>query len=544
MSSIHGNQYILPLFIRSDSSLPSLSEDEEFTLAFHLLTKDLPSSHKILSFSRLVWPLLSIQGVISTHIILDGLKIFSKKGKFTNPPRQPLIGHILRNIDNKNYLEILERIENVLTYEDKEAKEVGEGEESEYQVFKVEGLTNPEFLESLSILIPKLEYLPIGDYMPLDASLTTDQALDIAEQYRGIIDTLKGNAYRWESQIELIKEKIDNWLIELNVEIKDIESRYSSEINKMSIVIDEDEVEERMKKEHDKIDQWEVNQKKKLIESISLLFKTLNREFEGILKKNRFFSNADTLKRRPFNQLISNIDEHFNYLKEKNKELDNTIQSLNEQYKDYKAKGKDIEQRAADRLKDYEQELKEQLTERNKKVSETKEEMQKKLALKKELKNKIETKFGSIKKIILAKKKDCLREAEQLKEWSLKDDQSELFAKPIQWIYMPLYAMFIEDEDMMEEYMNIVLPGHIRKEPGNIYDEATEALKALKDFINEKIEDDMVIRSNFEFSCENKNILEFENLSKRMQKGLSGLRSKKIIDESIENQIRQKFDLI
>jgi hypothetical protein len=92
--------------------------------------------------------------------------------------------------------------------------------------------------------------------------------------------------------------------------------------------------------------------------------------------------------------------------------------------------------------------------------------------------------------------------------------------------------------------MNIVLPGHIRKEPGNIYDEATEALKALKDFINEKIEDDMVIRSNFEFSCENKNILEFENLSKRMQKGLSGLRSKKIIDESIENQIRQKFDLI
>lgn len=544
MSSIHGNQYILPLFIKKEQMVPSLNEDEELTLAFYLLTKDLPDSHKILSFSRLAWPLLSIQGVISTHIILDGLKIFSKEGKFTNPPRQPLIGHILRNVENKTHIEQLEWIKRVLTYEDKEAEEIGEGEESEYQVFTIEGLTNPEFLESLSLLIPKLEYLPIGDYMPLDAGLTTDQALDISEKYRNVIDTLKGNAFRWESQIELIKEKIDNWLVELNVEIKDIESRYSSEIKKVSIAIDEDQVKERMEKERDQIDQWEVNQQKKLIESISLLFKTLDREYEEILKKNRFFSNADTLKRRPFNQLMNNIDEHFNYLLVKNNEMRSTIQSLQKQYGEYKEKGKEINSRAKERIEEYEEELKQQLTEKDRKVSEVKSEMQKKLTKKKELKEEIESKFRDIKKIILDKKKDCLREAEMLKEWSIKDDQSELFAKPIQWIYMPLYAMFVEDEDMMEENMNIILPGYIRRDPNNPYNEATEAFQELKYFINEKIEDDMVVRSNFEFSCENKNMLEFENIKKRIQKGISGLRGKKIINEYMENQIRAKFDFI
>jgi len=78
--SIHGNQYLLPLFLRKDPNLPFIYENDELALAFYLLTKDLKG--KIISFSKLLWPLLSIQGVISTHIILDGLKIFSKKGKF------------------------------------------------------------------------------------------------------------------------------------------------------------------------------------------------------------------------------------------------------------------------------------------------------------------------------------------------------------------------------------------------------------------------------------------------------------------------------
>ena len=102
--SIHGNQYILPLF-NTPKAIPQINEFDELALAFHLLTKDLKPDEKVVSFSRLVWPFLCVQGVISTHIILDGLNVYSKKGKLSNPPRQPLIGHILRNIENRTQIE-------------------------------------------------------------------------------------------------------------------------------------------------------------------------------------------------------------------------------------------------------------------------------------------------------------------------------------------------------------------------------------------------------------------------------------------------------
>jgi len=99
--SVHGNQYLLPFFIRKDSRPLSIQGNDELALAFYLLSKDLKKNEKIFSFSRLLWPILSIQGVISTHIMLDGLNLFNKSGKFSNSPRQPLIGHILRNIENR-----------------------------------------------------------------------------------------------------------------------------------------------------------------------------------------------------------------------------------------------------------------------------------------------------------------------------------------------------------------------------------------------------------------------------------------------------------
>ncbi|MFX0011963.1 MAG: hypothetical protein ACFE9R_16735, partial [Candidatus Hermodarchaeota archaeon] len=150
--SIHGNQYILPLF-NTSSDIPPIKENDELALAFFLLTKNWKPSEKILSFSKLLWPFLSIQGVLSTHIMLDGLQVLSKEGKLTNPPRQPLIGHVLRNIENLSKIEQLNKIIEILTYKDKGAKEIGEGEESEFQHLEIKGLVEPTFLKTLSMLL-------------------------------------------------------------------------------------------------------------------------------------------------------------------------------------------------------------------------------------------------------------------------------------------------------------------------------------------------------------------------------------------------------
>ncbi len=292
--SIHGNQYILPLF-NTPQNLPPINDFDELTLAFYLLTKDLELDEKVISFSRLLWPFLCVQGVISTHIILDGLNVFSKKGKISNPPRQPLIGHLLRNVENRTQIEQLQKIIEVLKYVDSEAESLGESEESEFQKLKIKSLVNPEFLQTLIKLLPFTEYKPVADYMPLETNFTTEQALDIADKYRNSIDYMKGNSLRWNTQIELISKEVDKWLIEVNVQLKDINSRFSSQINKTSQLIDSGQIKDKIALESDKIDQWKVAEKRRIIENISVLFKTAERQLEDIIKKKqKLYTYRDT----------------------------------------------------------------------------------------------------------------------------------------------------------------------------------------------------------------------------------------------------------
>jgi hypothetical protein len=376
---IHGNQYLLPLFMRKNLHQPPIGEKDELTLAFYLLTKDLGKNERIISFSRLLWPFLSIQGIVSTHIILDGLLVFNKIDRFSNPPRQPLIGHILRNIENRTQIEELNKIIEIFTYKDKEAQEIGEGEESEYQTLVISGLISPKFLQGLTKLIPLIEYKPISDFTVLDTSITTENALDIAERYRNIIQTIKGNALRWKTQIELIGKEIDKWLIELNVQIKDVELRYSSQINKTSSSIDTFQVDDQVKLEQDKIDQWNISEKKKVIENISTLFKTLELQLEELIKKNRFFSRDETLKSRIFEDLIPHLENHFSYLKEGGNKFLEALESLYQRYVELKNRVDQIDKDAKQKLDQIRSSLDQKLVERNKLLSEFQNEKMVKL---------------------------------------------------------------------------------------------------------------------------------------------------------------------
>ena len=303
-------------------------------------------SDKIVSFSRLLWPFLCVQGVISTHIILDGLFVFSKKGKLSNPPRQPLIGHLLRNIENRGKIEELEKIIEVLTYKDVGAEEIGEGEESEFQNVYIESLVPPNYLQALVQLIRLVEFKSISDSMPLDSGLTTEKALNIADQYRNTISYMKGNALRWKSQIELIEKESDKWLIDLNVQLKDIETRYSSQINKTSQSIDAAQIEEQKALEGDKIDQWKVNEKKNLIENISVLFKTAERHLEEIIKKNKMFTQTEILKSKVLEDLFESFENNFKYLIEQGQNFVQMVENLTKNYMDFKTRANQIDAEA------------------------------------------------------------------------------------------------------------------------------------------------------------------------------------------------------
>ncbi|MBY9006211.1 MAG: hypothetical protein KGD63_05595 [Candidatus Lokiarchaeota archaeon] len=537
--SIYGNQNVLPLFLDKKKNHPILEDNDELTFAFYLLSKDLENNQKILSFSRLIWPFLSIQGLASSHVILDGLKFFLKKGKITNAPRQPLIGHILRNIDNKSKSDLLGIVEDVLKYKDKDAKELGEGEESEYQILKLDALTNPEFLSSLIKLIPHLDYKSIKGYIPLDTNLTTEEAIDLAGEFRNTITTLKGNAYRWETQIELIGNKIDKWILDFNVQDKDINLLYDSQIKKISLSIDKEQVKKKLHLEQDKIVHYTIGEKKKLAEKISTQFMTLEQNLEEIIKRNRFYCRSDVLKRKSFLELIQNVEHHFSFLEEEQRKLTENLSKIKEKVNEITHQEIKINNEAKEGLITYENKLNKELEERNNQISVYQKEKQDKIENIKKMKIQIETQFSDIKELIQNKIQACLNEIKDLQNWSIEDNEASLFAKPIQWIYMPIYAMFVEDESMMEEKMKIILPGYVNNDLNGKYEEISEAFIDLKNEINEKIEDDMVFRSNFEFSVSSMNILKDPNLEKKIQEGLSILRNKKIINEEIEIIVRE-----
>jgi len=534
--SVHGNQFLLPLFMRKETNKVDIKENAELALAFHVLSKDLGEGEKILSFSRLLWPLLLIQGVISTHIVLDGLELFSKKGKLTNPPRQPQIGHILRNVDNRTEIEQLEKIIDILTYKDSEAEEIGEGEESEFRKLRINALVNPDFFDAIMKLLPYLENQPIVDYMVLDTPLSTERALNISEQYRKVIEEMKGNALRWDTVSELIRTEVEKWITDLNVKLKDIDSRYSSQLTKTSSKIDDSQIKEELDKLRDNIDLWKASEKKKVIENISSLFKSIERSLEEIIKKNRFFSRDEALVGKKLEDLFPNFENHFNYLRDAIRKFTDLIETQNQQYIEFKAGSTQIDIEAEEKLESRAVDLNLQLQNRDKQLSEIDKEKQIIIEELEEKKKLFEESFDKIKKILSTKKENCLKEAQELSEWSIKDDESELFSKPIQWIYMPLYAMFIEDEDMMDERMAVVFPSYIGQ--GGLVEEISEAFLNLKDFLNEKIEDDMKVRSNFEFSCENKNLVEDPNFKKYLQKGISQLKDINILNEEMEKNLR------
>jgi hypothetical protein len=204
----------------------------------------------------------------------------------------------------------------------------------------------------------------------------------------------------------------------------------------------------------------------------------------------------------------------------------------------------EIDAEAENKLEDFKSSLDMKLQDRDKNVSVFEEKKRVKISEIRTLQNEVDTLYSQIKNIVQTKNGACLQEAKDLVSWSLTDDQSELFSRPIVWIYMPLYVMFVENEKNMEEKMFSVFPGFVSTDPSNIYKEVSDAMIDLKRKTSEKIEKDMALRSNFEFSSENRNLLEDPSLQKKIQQGISILRRSAIITVDMENEIRTKLDSI
>jgi hypothetical protein len=211
---------------------------------------------------------------------------------------------------------------------------------------------------------------------------------------------------------------------------------------------------------------------------------------------------------------------------------------------EFKERSAQIDVEAEKKVTDLVNELKIKLKDRDMHLSAFIQEKEEKIEEIENLKAHIEELSSKIKKIIEIKQGNCLQEAKDLISWSLGDNQADLFSRPIQWIYMPLYAIFVEDKNTKQEDIKLLFPGFINRDSSTIYTDLSEAMAQIRKLLTNKIEMEIALRSNFEFSCENKNIIKESNFHKMIQTGISILRSKGIVTPEIENTIRMNLNLI
>jgi SMC interacting uncharacterized protein involved in chromosome segregation len=219
------------------------------------------------------------------------------------------------------------------------------------------------------------------------------------------------------------------------------------------------------------------------------------------------------------------------------------MENLYKQFEAIKAQSYEIDTEAETKLKKIEEDLHIQLSNRDLQLSEFKKEKEEKINLLKSWQDDINDIINKIKEIIQNKVDNCLNEAEDLTGWSIIDTQDELFAKPIQWVYMPIYAMIVEDENLMEEKINVIFPGYIGT-IDSLYENISSSFSELKTTLIERFENDMKTRSNFEFTIENKNIIKDPNFDKKIQMGISILRNKGLVNDQIEAELREKLNLL
>ncbi len=157
-----------------------------------------------------------------------------------------------------------------------------------------------------------------------------------------------------------------------------------------------------------------LKKKKKVIESISTLFKTAERSLEEVIKKNKYFVGGDSLKSRVFEDIIPHFQNHFNYLKSEGNKFLESIEGLNQRFIELKEKAIQVDEGVNTKIKEFKESLNFKLKDRDKLLTEFKSEKQEKISELATLKGKIDSLYKKIKEIIENKHRICLQEAQEL----------------------------------------------------------------------------------------------------------------------------------
>ncbi|MBD3354095.1 MAG: hypothetical protein GF364_21615 [Candidatus Lokiarchaeota archaeon] len=533
--SIHGIQKFLPFILNSKGK--PIGEPADYLVGLIDCLNQKRAGERLVTFSRLAWPLIMIQGSVSSHIIVDDVGISGLDIKITNAPRQATIGHVLRNLDSNSYIEMLNRIKSLILYTEDgksyELEDVTDEETEEYKNITIKGLMNPNIISAVEKLVPYLKETPISKYALLESVHSVELGLKYAQEYKKSMILIKGIKTRWESLKDLIQEPFNEWMNELHAKIKDEELRYKSIISKEEKNIDKEYVQQALKRERDKIDQNSLQEKKSVLEKIGGSFLSFDNILEELRSSNKQFLNTDSFRTVNIDRAVKLTKQHISFIKDNISKIQNTvIPNLEDSLERHKETLVEIDKNAEQQYKTREVELKTQLAQRDTRIQTISEASEGYIDDLKDAEKTLNNQLDEIIKIINQKIKDCNKDLDDLSKWGLSNEKTEI-AQGVLRVFMPIYIGLFEDEEE-DERLVFSLPCIIE----NSLDitQITDGFSNFKAKVEEIVEDDMKIRSNFEFTMDKLNLLENKEVIKLVTEGIELLNSEGINTDIIDQK--------
>lgn len=498
--SLHGTQKILP-FISTGTGILLKPQDELYS-ALHLMIAKKKPKEKLTKVAKSLWPVVFIQGLPSTHLAVDELGIFSLSIQISNPPRQAEIGHILRDPQKKP----AEKLDKILT--NIRFKDIAKDtpiEEQETQVKILAGLFSPEFVFGLKNLLPAAVMEDVGEAAVLDSAFTTDQVIELSNEFRKLYELIRGNEVRWNSVRDLLTEPLNRWVTDIVVELKDTQGRYDAALNKTDSEIDESSMSNRLKSEKDTTEMWIQREKKRLCTELVEGFRPLAEQLDEIGNSIKKLYLGDATVAMGVEGTISAVEARLKQLDTSIPQCQEKVKNINVRFKDFLQKMGTVDIHAKEKVQSTENELVQRLQQKKASMEEIETEKMNAIDKIAKLKETIDQKFQTIKDILDSKMTACKREAQMVAQWAVPDEESKI-AMPIIRVFLPVFVGLFETPDM-EERLCIVLPHQLVKDAtGKVFSPIHPEFGRFEDALEKTLSDDIKKRSNFEFACETKNL--------------------------------------
>ncbi|TFG21200.1 MAG: hypothetical protein EU530_01020 [Promethearchaeota archaeon] len=537
--SIHGNQKFLP-FMKSNTG-PLIDSPGDYVIGFKMLLDQIQSGESFVSFSRLAWPLIVVAGDSSSHIVFDDVGICNLNVKINNPPRQAIIGHILRNIENRTHDEILDLIQDIILYTERGCNfklgEIKEEATEEYKDIFIEGMMNPSLIDGLAKIISSLRIESLGNYALLESQYSVEKALDFSELFRHYIKETNGDKIRWNDLRSLLEKPFNDWQTELRVQTKDEELRFKSEIAKEMNSITAESVENSLKQLHNHLDIVSLQEKKSILEKVGGFFFPINELFMNGSQGLKMFLDTDYFKKQPVDRAILNATKQLDILEKVQHEIGVKVQVLRQKIEEKSSEIEKIDKRIQNEYKDKEFELKKNLSERNARVKRLTEEKDVRIKELENLNTKLTEDLKEIQAIILKKMEACDKDKHTILKWGLEDRISNI-STPVIRIFMPVFAGLLKNKRGNERIV-FAFPGLV--DSNLAVTPLSEGFVDLNKKLAKVIDDDMKTRSNFEFTIEKMNLFKLEGIDTLMRDGFASLKIKGLANDRLEQKYMEEL---